>query len=144
MECKNCGSKNSQAVSVCVENEKKPFTFFSIILLCLGIFLTILGLILVFASCKEVNFQSPPASGQDNYVTTIGYTIENTLGSIIGKNFLIVGIISLLFFSLIRTLQPYTHETKTKIICLDCGATLFEQIELSDEDLERLKKDMQK
>ncbi|MBR2870406.1 MAG: hypothetical protein IKB98_03420 [Clostridia bacterium] len=144
MECKHCGSKNSQAISEYVEIERKPFSLLLVISLMVGIFCILTGLGMLVSSCQDTNEEIDKSNQPDNIVYQSSYqgieenevseAASKILLGTVGKYVLVFGTVTCLFVALIRIVQPYRHITKTKIICLDCGAILFEQEVISDED----------
>lgn len=142
MECKKCGSKNCQAISEYVEIEKKPFSTSLLILIAIGILATMIGLILILSSCEGTEVEIPNTTGQGNIATKVVPAIADTATALIGKYFIITGVSVSILVAFIRIIQPYGHETKTKIVCLDCGSTLYEKLEISDEDKENMEKDI--
>ena len=101
MECQRCGSKNCQAISEYVELEKKPRTFWLVILLTIDIVLF--------------------------YLSFLSFTSGDDFDRIVGLYLLIAGVSLNIIYCAIRLIQPYKHVTMMRIVCLDCGTTIFQE-----------------
>ena len=123
MECPKCGSRNCQAISEYLELKKAPFKgwlFFLVIISVLAIFV---GTYLIVSGISRFPVDE----------TNVVAAADSLLEQKIGKHILASGIILNILLSIAKLLQPHRHQTKTKIICIDCGTTVFEELVIPEE-----------
>ena len=108
MKCEKCNGKKLQVVSELVEKDEDSVGFLGVIIL-LGIILLIVGVYFIIEAFQV-------KANLFEYFTDIPQAI---------KGFKCLGFSFLCFFAffLINRLMPYRYETKTKVVCMDCGHT---------------------
>ena len=126
MKCEKCNGKKLQVVSELVEKDEDSVGFLGVIIL-LGIILLIVGVYFIIEAFQV-------KANLFEYFTDIPQAI---------KGFKCLGFSFLCFFAffLINRLMPYRYETKTKVVCMDCGHTWELKKEVQAENEQKQNKD---
>ena len=108
MKCEKCGGKKLQVVSEYKQLETKGYSGVLIVFNILYALAIILGFVLMAEGCNSVK--------SEDYTS-----IFNIPMAYAGLKLIFFAIVGFIVYFIVKSVAPYDHETKIKVVCMDCG-----------------------